>query len=105
MNEGIIYLGETKIFSTYTANSRYWQLEIEDENQDKTAFSFHQNLYRFLRIPFGLKNAPGTFEGTMDVILASIKWHFALVFLNDNVIFAKTPQKLIDHGKQVLTLL
>lgn len=41
----------------------------------------------------------------MDVILASFEWQFALVYVNNTVIFSKTPKKHIDHVRQVLKLL
>lgn len=41
----------------------------------------------------------------MDVILASVKWRFALVYLDAIFIFSKTPEKHIDHVEEVLTLL
>lgn len=41
----------------------------------------------------------------MDVILSTIRWQFALVYLDDIVVFSKNPYEHIDHVKQVLTLL
>lgn len=38
-------------------------------------------MYRFNRMPFGLKNAPGTFQRTTDIMLASAKWQYAIVYL------------------------
>lgn len=39
---------------------------------------------------FGLKNTSATFQGALDVILASLRWQFALVFLNDTDVFSKS---------------
>lgn len=80
-----------------------WKLQKED--QDKIAFTSHNGLYRFVRIWFGSENAPGLFESTMEAILTSVKWQFALVHFNDIVIFSKTPGKHIDHDKQEIALL
>lgn len=51
------------------------------------SFTSHHPLYRYLRIPFGLKNAPSTFQGIMNGMLSTIKWQPALVYLDNVVIF------------------
>lgn len=43
-------------------NNGYWQIEIDEAGRDKTAFTSHHNLFRFIRKPFGLHNAPGIFQ-------------------------------------------
>lgn len=78
MDECIGSPGEATVFSTLDANSGNWNVIIEDEYQEKTAFSSHRGLYRFIHMPIGLKNASETFQQTMDVIPASVKWQFAL---------------------------
>lgn len=105
MDERIDSLGEATVFSTLDANGSYWQIEIEKSDRDKTAFTSPHGLYRFIRMPFGLRNAPGTFQRTMDVILSTVKWQFALVYLDDIVVFSRTPVEHIDHVRHVLTLL
>lgn len=104
MDQCIDSLGEATVFSTLNANSGYWQVEIEEHYRNKTPFPSHHNLCSFVRMPFGLKNAPGTFQQTMDVIVACVNWQFALVYLEDIVIFLKTPEERIEHVRQVLTL-
>lgn len=54
---------------------------------------------------FGLRNAPETFQRSMDVILASVKWYFSLVYLGDVVIFFNNPYQPISNLKVVLNLL
>lgn len=104
MDECIDSRGEATFFSAPDARSGYWQVEMEDENRDKTAITLHDDLYRFVRMPIGLMNAPGTIQRTMEGILASIKWQFALVYLDDIFIFSKVPEKHVNHFKHMLTL-
>ena len=65
--------------------SGYWQLRVAEEYIEKTNFSCHHGLFEFVRMPFGLCNAPATMQGALDILLAQIKWEACLVYL-DNII-------------------
>lgn len=54
---------------------------------------------------FGLGNAPATFQKATDVILATIKWWYALVYTADIIIFLNTPEEHPQHIEEVLKLL
>lgn len=56
-------------------------------------------------MPFRLHNAPGTFQRAIDVILSSVKFKSALMYLDDIVLLSKTVKDHIVHLQQVLTLL
>lgn len=56
-------------------------------------------------MPFGLKNAPRTFQRVIDVILYQVKWKYALVYLDDVIVFNKSVQQHIEHVLTVLSLL
>lgn len=58
-----------------------------------------------LSMPFGLREARGTFQRSMDVVLLTVKWQFALDYLDNIVIFSKTTKEHIYHMREVLTLL
>lgn len=98
-------LGEASFFSTLDANSGCWQTEIDEADRNKTAFTSHHEIYRFIRMPFRLRNAPGTFQRTMDFILSTVKWRFALVYFDDIAVFSKSPEEYIEHVRHVFTLL
>jgi Reverse transcriptase (RNA-dependent DNA polymerase) len=70
-------LGDATIFSTLDANSGDWQLDMAEADQDKTTFTSHRGTYRFTRMPFGLVNAPATFQRAMDIILSRVLWQSA----------------------------
>ena len=105
MDECIDSLGDARVFSTLDANSGYWQIEVDPNDRDKTAFTSHFGLYRFKRMPFGLKNAPGTFQRAADVILAKVRWQTALVYLDDVIVYSKNVSEHYDHLRVVLDLL
>ena len=56
-------------------------------------------------MPFGLKNAPATFQRAIDIILSRVKWQYALVYLDDVIIYSKSFEEHIVHVRTVLTLL
>jgi hypothetical protein len=75
----------------------YWQIPLDKHSRDKTAFVTQSGLYEFLVMPFGLCNAPATFQRFMDATLASLKWKNLIVYLDDIVIFSPTfEQHIID---------
>lgn len=50
----------------------YWQVQIEERDKEKIAFA-HHGLYKFTRVPFGLKNVRAIFQRRLDLIIASVK--------------------------------
>ena len=103
-DECIDSLGDAVIFSTLEYNSGYWQIPMADEYRHKTAFVSDCRIFRWLRIPFGLKNAPETFQRATDVIPEGFKWLFTLVYLDDIIIISSSIEELYDHLATVLDL-
>jgi hypothetical protein len=65
-------LGGAVYFSTLDLASGYWQIPLAEEDRDKTAFCANSKLYHFKVMPFGLCNAPSTFQRLMDNILRNL---------------------------------
>lgn len=72
-----------------------------EEDVQKTAFSTENGHYEFLRMPFGLKNAPSTFQRVMDNILRGIQNEKCLVYLDDIIIFSTSLQEHINRLREV----
>lgn len=102
MDEFINSLREAALFVTLDVNS-YWQVEMVETNRDKTALTSHHGLYHFVQMPFGLNDAPKTFQHAMDIILPPVKWQFALVSLDNIIVFSRSPCDHIEHEKRVVT--
>ncbi|CAN8066841.1 unnamed protein product [Agarophyton chilense] len=73
MDDCLDSLGEAVVFTTLDTNSGYWQIALAEDARALTIFTTHEGLFRFTRMPFGLKNAPATFQRGMDIIPSRVK--------------------------------
>jgi len=89
-------------YSTLDLKSGYWQVKIRSEDKEKTAFSVGNGLWQFRVMPFGLCNAPATFERVMEQVLREFISKICLVYLDDVIIFGKTFEEMIQNLKKVL---
>ena len=83
-------LAGSKWFSTLHLISGYWQVEIDDRDREKTAFTTPEGLFEFNVMPFGLCNTPATFQRLKDLVLAGLQWSSCLVYLDDIIVTGKT---------------
>ena len=73
INDALDYLTGVKYFSMHDLASGYWQLKVDKEDIQKTAFSCHRGLFELVRTPFGFCNAPATMQYFAQS-LVNIKW-------------------------------
>ena len=94
-------LGKSLYFTTLDLASGYHQIEVDEEDIKKTAFSTQHGHYEFLRMPFGLKTAPATFQRAMDSILRGLQGIHCMVYLDDVIIFSAS---LDEHIQKLRTI-
>jgi len=66
-------MGHSKIFTVLDMASGYHQIPIKPERKKKTAFSCIRGHFQFVKMPFGLNNAPDTYERCIDIVLMGEK--------------------------------
>ncbi|GBG59611.1 hypothetical protein CBR_g49875 [Chara braunii] len=94
-----------RYFTKIDLKSGYHQIVVRPEDQHKTAFQTRYGLYEFVVMPFGLCNAPGTFQHVVNRIFHDYLDKFIVVYLDDILIFSRTVEEHAKHLKTMLGLL
>ena len=80
--------------------SGFWQVQMDEESRQYTAFMVgSMGMYEFLRMPYGLCNAPATFQCLMQNCLGELNLMYALIYLDDVIVYSKTVlERFMEHG-------
>lgn len=89
-------LGTCQYFTTLDLAKGFHQIEIDGQDVHKTAFNVENGHYEFLRMPFGLKTAPATFQRLMNNVLKDYINKICLVYLDDIIIFSASLEEHLD---------
>ena len=88
-------------FSKLDANSAYFQIKVNENDKRKTAFITKYGTFQFIKMPFGLCNAPSTFSTVMNLVLRGLNWKTVLAFLDDILVLGNTFRSHIENLRQV----
>lgn len=92
----------TPYMTTLDLRAGYWQVKVKEEDQDKTAFITPFGVYRCKRMPFGLRNAPATFQRLIDRVRISLENVKILAYLDDLIIFSTSFEEHLTDLDKVL---
>jgi transposase InsO family protein len=96
---------EAKVFTLLDLKSGYHQIKLSQEDIPKTAFITPVGLFEFRVLPFGLCNAPAVFTRYMTKVLGPLLGISVVVYLDDILVFSKTPGEHLGHLEQVFKIL
>ena len=99
-------LGKARYFSTLDLASGFWQIRLDEDSKEKTAFVTPQGRYEFRVMPFGLTNAPAVFQRLMQQVLIGMNPEsgddFVTAYIDDILVFSATLQDHLSPLRKVM---
>lgn len=89
------------IFSTLDLRSGFHQIKLDPETAHKTAFITPEGVYQYKRLPFGLRNAPMSFQMVMSQIFRSMTYKNVLVYIDDLLVYSKDFETHLEDLQEV----
>lgn len=105
IEESLDALSGAKWFSTMDLASGYNQVPVTEQDKSKTAFCTPFGLFEFNRMPFGLCNAPSTFQRLMERMFGAQHCQSLLLYLDDIIVFSSSVDEQVDRLELVLSRL
>ena len=85
-------------YSTFNMNSGFWQVSMDEESKQYTAFTLDSmGLYECESMPFGLCNAPPTFQRLMQNCLGELNLTYCIIYLDDVIVFSEMPKEHLQR--------
>ncbi|XP_056303592.1 uncharacterized protein LOC130215772 [Danio aesculapii] len=90
IDESLDALSGAQVFSTIDLASGYHQVAVDEKDRPKTAFTTPFGLFEYRRMPFGLCNAPATFQRLMQATMSDLVFQIVLIYLDDLLVYSST---------------
>ena len=94
IRDAVDCLNGSSWFSVIDLKSGFYQIPMREEDKEKTAFTCPLGFYEFQRMPQGIRGAPATFQRLMESCMSGINFLEALVYMDDIIVFAKSPEEM-----------
>ena len=102
IEDSLDVLNGSCIFTSIDLKSGYWQVELDEKSIPLTAFTVGPlGFCECVRMPFGLTNAPATFQRLMESCLSDLHLNWCIIYLDDVIIFSRTPKEHIAQLEAV----
>jgi len=88
-------------YSTFDLRSGFHQVAMDSRDVNKTTFVCHRGTFRFPKMPFGLCNAPATFQRLMDTVLSGLNYEICLAYLDDIIVFSRDLETHLQRLEQL----
>ena len=102
IDESLEALSGSQFFTTLDLLSGYWQVPLDADAQEKSAFATRSGLWKWKVLPFGLTSAPATFQRLMEQILRGLHWKTALLYLDDAIAISPDFGSHLERLEEVL---
>ncbi len=102
IDDALDRLKGANFFTTLDCDQAYYQIPMNENSKDKTAFITPDGLFQFKVLPFGLANSPAVFQRLIDSVLGRLKWTIALVYMDDVICFSKNFDDHMSHLETIL---
>ena len=102
INDYLDALAGARYFTTLDLAAGYWQVPMESSSIEKTAFATHSGTYEFCVMPFGLANAPATFQRLMGIVLAGLPLSVCMDYIDDILVVGSTFEEHLTNLEKVL---
>ena len=97
-------VGQAHYISKLDLSKGYYQVRLDSQSMEKTAFTSHWGVFEFTRMPFSVKNAPACFQELMNKVLTEQR-QWATAYMDDVVVYSRTWEDHIAHLDSVLKAL
>ena len=98
MQETMESMVGTRFFSTMDLKLGFWQVKMAKDSQQYNPFTvWSMGVYEFLRMPYGLCNALATFQWLMQNCLRELNLTYALIYLDDMIVFSQTEEEYLHR--------
>ena len=101
MEEILDTLQGSAYFTTKDMSWGFFQLPKEPKSQNYTAFNTLIGSFKWLRMPMGLTGSPNTFQSLMEHVIVGLTWNITVPYLDESILFSKTPEERIKKLQQV----